>query len=127
MHFDDLHDSPSDFIRSIFRFLDLRFDSQINYDRKIFEAAAARVSTLAALARKSAQLVRGLGRPDIVGRVKTNTVVQRILYKPFTKTSRPAMTKRELDYLREWHAPGVEELIELTGRNYSAWLEIGNP
>jgi hypothetical protein len=122
LRFDDLVQSPTSFIQIVYDFLDIPFEPSIDYQRKVLPAGEARSYRAARLARQTAQLVRKIGRPDIVGKVKETGVVQRLLYRPFGPGDRPRMTEEESLFLTNWHRKGIAELADLTGQDYSGWV-----
>ncbi len=91
--FDDLVADPQAFVDALWRFLGVapheltpaQLEAQL-------PAAAARSAALARLARAGADLVRErLDHPNLVGLVKRNRLVHRVLYRPLG-ADRPVMT-----------------------------------
>lgn len=119
--FDELQANPRALARSLYAFLDL--DGSFVYrdaDKKVLPASTARFQWLASGAKRSARVVRKLGYPGLVGRLK-NAWVTRMLYKP-TDDDASQMSDEDRSWLRDYFSEDVRALEELLRVNLEGWL-----
>ena len=122
MYFDDLKADPRSFAEEIFDFLGLDHAYDIVYDKKVRTASSARFYTLAHLAKKSANFVRNLGLPNVVGAIKHSPLTG-WLYKPYSSEDRPQIDPATRSKLDEIFRPHILSLQSMLSEDLSYWLE----
>lgn len=80
LFYDDLARDPARFGRQLSATLGIRYLPDLPYDTRVLEAARSRAPQLTRLLRNAGWGLRALGAQRIVGTVKSNMVVQRLLY-----------------------------------------------
>lgn len=91
-------------------------------------ASSARWPLVARAVRGAAQIVRSAGAANLVGRVKTSPLVQRLLYRELKAGERIQPQPETLSRLRDYFAADVEKLDQLLGASFrSAWLAAPAP
>ena len=112
--FDELEADPVAFARALYRRLGLSAhevsDGAVAPRRT---ASEPRSSAVAAAVKRAAVGVRRLGRPALVGRIKSSGLVQRFLYRPIHE--RPQLDPATAASLRERFALEVKLASALTG------------
>jgi len=112
--FDDLCEDPQRFLDDVVCGLGLAPMLVPGLDGEAVNAAAeARWAPAARTVRAGAQVVRRMGQPKAVGRLKRSPVVRRTLYRE-PRGSEP-VSDEVTDALRTFFRPDVHELAELTG------------
>ncbi|MGZ2256677.1 sulfotransferase domain-containing protein [Roseobacter sp. A03A-229] len=93
---DDLARDPPGFGQQVCTALDLRFLPELPYDTRVLGAARSRAPQLTRLLRSAGWGLRHLGAHRVVGQVKSNALVQRLLFTeakaPDDKAERAALT-----------------------------------
>lgn len=99
--FDELKDNQEKFIQSIYGFLgvDSNYRPVVD-DEKRLSAAKPRIKYLALIAKKGARLMRSLGYPEIVSKIKYSSLSQ-LLYKEYEKDDKPTMSDEDREFLKE--------------------------
>lgn len=120
--YDDLLQSPADYARQLFDFLDIGpLPDPSIFNVRVLEASQARSRLLARLVVRSANLVRKAGFPDIVTRVKTGWL-PKLFFRPLKRSERPTLDHRLRIMLEEYYHADVKELSQWLGRDLvSAW------
>ena len=114
--FDDLKRDPKNFARELFSEFGIEWDSKINYNIQILPAARARSFYLARLSKKLAGILRSLGYLQVLGFLKNNPLVNRLLFVPYEK--KPEMPEDLKYYLwNNYFREDVEKLSELLKMN----------
>lgn len=107
--FDDLTETPTAFARELFEFLEVEpYEVPNGLTQKALPAAEARSKWIAHLAKRAAWLFRELGLSNVVGRVKTSSVIHRLLYSQYDR--KPTPDPGTMEELRADYAPTVEAL-----------------
>lgn len=84
LFYDDLQRDPAGFARRLYEFLGVDPDFvPPSLHRRINVARRARSRFLAHLAYQGGQLLRRLGRPEILGSIKRRSWFERLLYRPW--------------------------------------------
>lgn len=123
LDFDELETSPESFARRIFRFLgvDEEFLPDVLH-KKINPARRARSVALARIAKQAALLIRRLGYPNVVGRVKHSRFANWIVYRPEAPpATKPAQAVTVPGYLIHLYRTELDELSRLLNADYSKW------
>jgi len=109
--FEDMVEEPEEFIRTVYRFLDVD-DSFVppNLHERINPARDARAESLALFAYRVALLLRRLGLANLVGRIKESRFLNRLLYKAPTEGLAEVPSTELIARLRRDHAR-LESLI----------------
>ncbi len=119
--FDDLQSDPDALSQALYSFVgvDETFDYK-DADRKVLPASRARYQWLASGAKKGARVVRKLGYPGVVGRVKKGWL-SKLLYQPLENNTK---TLSELDrsWLHDYFRDDVAALEETLRVDLGAWL-----
>lgn len=119
--FDDLTADAGAFAGDLFDFLDVdRLELPPELLEKTLPAAKARSLLLAKIMKKGAWLVRDLGLSNLVGRVKSSPLVDRLLYDPYTEDEKPRLAAETRTRLRADFALEVAALDALLGLDLTA-------
>jgi len=121
-YFDDLKKEPKKFAKEIFNFLGVNMVDDINYYEKFLPASKPRSFYVAKLAKKSAVFLRELGFVNFLGQIKSNRIIQKILYVPYDKSAKPKMTKKQFDIIYPILKKDIELLQEITNKSFKHWL-----
>ncbi|MEM1333477.1 MAG: sulfotransferase [Actinomycetota bacterium] len=105
--FEDLKRDPNRLLSRLLSFLEVDPHSSALDPAQVVNAAAEpRSRLMAGLTRRAAVLVRGAGRPDLVGRVKSSPFAERLLYRESVRPFR--LEEEDRHTLREFFRPDVE-------------------
>ena len=121
--FDDLKKDARTYSRKLFNFLELDDlgESEV-FDKKVLPASQARNRILAKAAKSSAELVRKMGFPDIITKVK-NSSISNMLYKPYSKDDLPTMSEESRGYLKQYFTEDITKLSDLLDQDLvKLWL-----
>jgi hypothetical protein len=114
--FDDLRDDPDRFLAEVLDGLGVAPMAVPELDDEARNAAAeARWAPAARVLRTGGQVVRRVGQPEVVGRVKRSKLVRKALYRPVEAAGPDAVSDEVLASLRTFFRDDVHELAELTG------------
>ena len=116
--FDELQRSPARFAAEMFEFLGVSpLALPENLQGKSLAAAKPRSTVAAKTAKQAALLLRALGFPRLVTRIKTMPVIQKALYKEYDETSKPVPREQTVRELKVRFAPEVQRLDDWFGLN----------
>jgi len=124
--FDVLKRNPEAFAKNIFKFLNIEVECPLTLIRTLInKRSKARIPMVALFVKKSAMIVRRLGYPNIVGRVKHNTLISKILYEEADNTIQYYERKNDIDFLAEYLIDDIEKLGYLVGTTFDDWIDFG--
>lgn len=109
--YDDLKLDPEALLTRLLRFLGVGTDIHGDATEVVNAAATPRSRIAAATVRSSASVVRRLGMPEAVGRVKRSPLTQQVFYREASEQYRIPTDTAEA--LREFFASDVERLDAL--------------
>ena len=103
LDFQEIREKPEKVVEDLYRFLnvDPSFKPPASSE-VVLPASYPRNRVLALVSKKLAQLIRDMGFPNLLGRIKHSPLVNRLLYKPYTKTSYPRLSPED-----RWHLYGL--------------------
>lgn len=117
LFFDDLKSDPHGYANAVFRFLEV---DPIKYQgdpaKRVLSASTPRNRWMAKAVVSAAGLVRRLGRPDVVTRVK-NSAIPKLIFRPFKSNEAPKLSTSTRQKYVSYFQEDLEELSEMTGRN----------
>lgn len=117
--FDELVKTPELFARRMFEFLGVDTpELPAKLMEKVLPAGKPRVRSLAMAAKAVARAAEQVGLHGLRGKAKTSPAVRNILYKPFTKESRPEMPEDIRSWLRNILAEEVQLLDRVAGTDF---------
>jgi len=119
--FDDLKKEPKIFAERIFQFLNVGFQENIDYYEKTLPASKPNSFFIAKMAKKSAIILRELGLVNLLGKIKSNKFINKILYKPYTKENKPKMTQEDFEFIYSILLDDIEKLENLIGLDLENW------
>lgn len=114
--YDDLKADPARTLAAIQETLGLDPHTPIDVEARRNAPTKARSALVARGGKAVAHGLRRVGRPEVLGRLKRNAVVDRVLY-----SRRPVelrVTDEEVATLRDFYRPEVEALSELLDRDF---------
>jgi len=118
--FEHLKEDEERFASDLLRFLGGDLSDLRSLPGRTLPAGRARSTALARSAKWGAELVRGLGFPNFVGRIKRSTVIQAVLYSSFqNKTDRPTLREQDAKLLARKLDSDILQLPDLLG-----WPEV---
>jgi hypothetical protein len=124
--YDDLQRDPRAFARQLFRFLGIDAEYQPpSLHRRVNTARDVRSTLLASLAYRAGQVLRRYGRPAIVGEIKRQRWIERMLYRPYrTEQEKPAIPAAVREELYSVYHQDDQKLADLIGRPLPAgWMQ----
>ena len=122
--FDDLKRDPAGFARQIYGFLGVGTDFECPaVKRNPLPASEYRVPWLAACVKHASRGMRRMGFANFIGRVKTNSLVLRTLYRPLRGSGRDVMPAEDWEYMAELYRADIEYVADRTGRDLSHWYK----
>lgn len=114
--FDDLKADPDKFFNELCNFLEISSNPlPADLGRSVLPAAAPRWFLGAHLARRAGWMLRTLGLPGIVSKVKNSPLLNRVLYRQYPADEKPIVSPEDQEYLRTVFAPQVTRLDALLG------------
>lgn len=117
--FDDLVSHPQEFFSGICNFLDIEAITLPSaLLGRSLPAAKPRFQLGAGLARKIGWGVRHLGFPGLVGRIKSNRSVNKLLYEPYSSQSRPTISAQAARGLRDIFYSDIQDLDALLNTDF---------
>ncbi|BBG65026.1 putative deacetylase sulfotransferase [Hydrogenimonas sp.] len=121
LFFDNLKKDPKKFAHEIFNFLEIKQDIDLNYYEKTLPASRPRNFYLAKLAKKSAILLREMGLINLLGLVKSNKIVQNLLYQPYKNHDKPKMQPSDYALVRDLFEEDIALLEQTLKIDLSHW------
>lgn len=119
LNYDELKLDPEKFLLRITGFLDLPdFRPSVLY-KKVNEAKLARSVTVSFFVKRGALFARHLGLARLVGVLKMNGFVNRLLYKE--GGNKFSLNDDDRKLLAKHFNDDIKELSEITGENYCGW------
>lgn len=120
--FDELQQDPAMYAKRVCTFLGIEFESP-KKNRVVRGAAKPRSYLVAKLVKWVAVLVRSLGFPTVVGKIKHSMIVK-LLYSEYRLDERPQLTDSDFIKLGKYFEDDIQRLQELTGIPFvSYWLK----
>ena len=119
LEYDTLKADPVAFLTQIYEFLGVSYFSPSVLGKVVNKARPARSRKLSYLVKKCARLVRRLGLSNLVGSIKMNPIVNRLLYKDAEPEF--ALTQSDKKLLSRFFDKDIDLLSEITEKDYSAW------
>ncbi len=115
--FDELKADQVDFIQSIYAFLDVKrkFKPDVGKSNRL-SAAKPRNRFMASLAKRGALLMRHLGHPEIISKIKYSGITK-LLYKEYKENEKPEIRNEERIFLEQQFANDLEKLSELLNKD----------
>ena len=129
LFFDSLREDPVSFGEQLSNALDIGFDPSLPYEHRVLEGGNARSPAVVKVLRDLGWMIRGLGLPGLVGAVKENALITRLLYSGRTSRSRvvDALGKDAAQALSAKFSSDIVALEELLGVSLPAWhLALGD-
>lgn len=125
--FDDLATDPSGLASRLFEFLgvDPDFEPEVAAERAL-AASRPRSRLVARAVNEAAAVVRRMGFPDLVTRMKESSV-PRLLYGSFEDGEKPRIDPATRDRLKEYYRSDLERASELVGVDLVARWFQGRP
>ena len=120
--FDDLQANPSELARALYAFIgvDETFIYK-NAHKKVLPASKARFLWLASGVKRGARVVRKLGYPGLVGRLKKTTWVSNFLYEPL-RNDAITISDEDRRWLYDYFRDDVRVVEESLGADLKEWL-----
>jgi len=117
--FDDLKKDSRKFAKDIFDFLGVSYIDNLPYEEKVLPASKPRSFLVAKIVKTGANIFRQIGLETVVGKVKSNKTVQKLLYKPYKK--KPKMSEETKQKLKEIVRNDIEKTSKLVNLDLSMW------
>ena len=121
--FDNIRSRPTKVQRELYEFLELDPSAALPIDltKRVLPAARPRVKTIAKLAKAGAVVSRRLGLVNMVGKVKSSALAQRLLYSPYEIY--PQISEAERGYFRDFFSRDIERTAALIGVDLGHWVD----
>lgn len=120
LNFDQLKKEPEVFARSVFRFLQIddQYKSDL-FNTKINPKSKPRNPFVSLLAKKTALAVRNMGLGELVGRIKRNETITKLIFKP--DKSAYTYDRSDLHFLAQYFEPDLANLEKLLDWDLHQW------
>jgi len=119
--FDDLRAAPRGFATEVFDFLQLETPDFIDYDRVVNAADVPRSYLLAKVVAGGTAAARHSGLVGLVGSLKRNPAMLRLLYRPVVPAERPRLGEAERARLAPYFRDEIARVAELIQRDLTSW------
>lgn len=114
--FDDLQQDPAAFARRMLDFLGVTpLALPESLKGRSLPAARPRSTLAAKVAKQMALLLRALGFPRVVTKIKTAPFIQKALYKEYDAANRPVPDEDTVQMLKKRFSPEVQQLDDWFG------------
>lgn len=123
--FDKLQKNPKEFISEVFHFLGVSFVGNTRIHEKSMQSSRPRSPFLIRNARRCANIIRGMGMPDLVGYIKHSSLAN-MLYKTYTPEERPRLDNETRHSLVKTFRTDILKLQDLISTDLSHWLDDEN-
>lgn len=123
MIFDDLAADPRAFAQEIYGHLDLEFLDHLDYETAKSPQASPRFPLSAWMSRRAADLLRGLRQEELLGKLKSNSIVRSMFLKTYARDAIPQMASETRQRLRDVFDADISRLEGLVERDLSAWRQ----
>ena len=120
LKFSNLLSSPKAFAQDVYRFLSLIDQEVLDLDIKRMPASRPRSYLLAKIAKKGANLIRDLGYPQMVGKVKYCKLAG-LLYEPYAKDKKPWLSNDDILWLTDIFREDVYKVGKLFSLAAPEW------
>ncbi|MBY6225133.1 sulfotransferase domain-containing protein [Ferrimonas balearica] len=120
LNYEELKSDPQKFLLRITNFLTVKDFNPSVLHKKVNEAKLARSVKISYLVKRTALFARHIGLARLVGMLKMNDFVNRLLYKDDGKKFSLSNDDKEL--LAKYFNDDIRELSEITGEDYYDWL-----
>ncbi len=125
LNFDDLRRDARRFAESIFEFLEISpYIPEELLTKKVNAAEKPRIRHVTHLAKQVAILLRKMGMPQLVGFLKTNAIVQKLL---FVKGEEIKVHIQFPDFMIKEYNQELDALEKLLGVNLTSWKRLQVP
>lgn len=119
LDYSKLQENPDLFLLDIYDFFDVEDHKPSILNKKVNKAKSARLKMLSLLMKKTALLIRRCGGGSIVGYLKMNPLVNKLLFKEEDGSFRLNNNDREL--LSNFFTEDIKKLEMISGRNFDEW------
>ncbi|MCR9255637.1 MAG: sulfotransferase domain-containing protein [Alphaproteobacteria bacterium] len=123
-NYDALRADPHAFADEILDFLGLPRQQGLPVDDRVRAAGTARNRLVARLVKAGAMAARELGLATLVGRIKTDPRVRRLLYRDFKDGEKPGPTRAQAAALVADFEPDIAYAEEVFGTLLPGWREV---
>lgn len=121
LHYDTLKKEPLVFLEEIYQFFGVdSYQPDIAY-KVVNKAAVARSKSLSLISKKVALLMRRLGLGGVVGRVKMNRFINRMLFEDGGNTAFKLSHKDKV-LLSKYFNDDLRELSDILGLDFVEWI-----
>ena len=120
--FDDIRCQPAKVQTEVCKFLQLdpAAAKPTDLTKQVLPAARPRVKFVAKLAKAGAVVSRQFGLVNLVGTVKSSSLVQQLLYSPYRNY--PKITEAESGYFQDFFERDIKRTSALIGVDLGHWL-----
>lgn len=119
--FDDFKKNNIKYIKNIFGFLNIKYIPELDYNRDVLKTSKARLYYLSKVVKKCANLSRILKQEELLGEIKQNRLINRLLYKEYN--NKPKMDDYIKKYITQMYRDDILKTSSLINRDLSFWLE----
>ncbi len=118
--FDDFKKDNKNFAKQIFSFLNVNYIEDLPYEKIVLKASKPRLFLVAKTAKITANMFRKLGFEKPLGKIKANSFIQFLLYKPYE--NKPEMDNETVELLKNIFNEDIEKTSRLIKKDLSCWL-----
>ena len=123
-NFDDLQADADEFAHQLLNFLDLPWQEDLPTTEKVRAAGTSRNRLASRLIKAGAMAARELGFATLVGKVKSDPRVRKILYRDFKSGEVPGPTRAHAEALIEAFEPDIQMAEEVFKKPLPHWRKI---
>lgn len=119
LSYEDLQNDPEAFVEPVFPFLNIEKVEGLAIQERINERAVPRSTAAAGLVKFLALKARAFGLHRLVGKIKLNPLVLKVLYKESAEGFRLGDSDKQ--YLSAYFEKDIDKLEAITGKNFAHW------
>ncbi|MFE8072070.1 sulfotransferase [Marinobacteraceae bacterium S3BR75-40.1] len=119
LEYQQLQNDSRLFLEQVYRFFDVEYFAPSVAEKVVNKSSAPRSRVIAYWVKRLALLARAIGLGSMVGRIKMQPVVARLLYKQSSDVY--SLSENDREYLASFFNPDIDKLSALTGKDFSGW------
>lgn len=122
LDFQEIKERPEKVVEDLYRFLnvDPGFKPPASSE-VVLPASYPRNRMLALISKKFAQQIRDMGFSNLLGRIKHSPLVNRLLYKPYTKDNFPRLSLEDRHHLYGLLKEDIVSLEKFLDARFESW------
>ncbi len=122
LDFNEIKKDPDNVSEKIYRFLDVDPTFRAPSAKEVvLPASFARNRTLAFVSKKMAETVRNMGFPNLVGQIKRSPLINRLLYKEYSRENYPRLSPEDRMKMYRIFEDDMVSLEKFLNVHFDSW------